>query len=60
MASGEMSAAGFEGFLERAIKRAIQNTTNGSIHHVFMDWRHMPALKGLIAKIPCVCFWNHS
>ncbi len=44
MASGEMSSAEFTGFLERAMHRAIQFSTNGSIHYYFMDWRHLPEL----------------
>ena len=41
MASGEMSKAEFTEFLEQAFRQLAAHTTDGSIHQVFMDWRHL-------------------
>ena len=41
MASGEMSASQFEGFLKTVFKLLVQFSTPGSLHFLFMDWRHM-------------------
>jgi DNA modification methylase len=41
MASGEMSKAEFTGFLEQAFRQLAAHTTDGSIHQIFMDWRHL-------------------
>ena len=40
-ASGEMTADQFTAFLETAFRNLAANSTDGSIHMVFMDWRHM-------------------
>jgi hypothetical protein len=45
-ASGEMSAAEFTRFLEKAITCFIEFSADGSIHDIFMDWRHLPELLG--------------
>ena len=44
MASGEMSEAAFTAFLETFIRHAIAFSENGSIHYLFIDWRHLPEL----------------
>jgi DNA modification methylase len=41
MASGEMSKAEFTAFLEQAFRQLATHTVDGSIHQVFMDWRHL-------------------
>jgi DNA modification methylase len=41
MASGEMSKVEFTGFLKTAFGNLIAFSGNGSIHLLFMDWRHM-------------------
>ncbi len=41
MASGEMSPAEFTGFLTETLALASNHALDGSIHYVFMDWRHM-------------------
>jgi DNA modification methylase len=41
MASGEMSAAQFTAFLERAFRNLADHSVDGSIHFICMDWRHM-------------------
>lgn len=41
MASGEMSKAEFTGFLKASFINLVRYTSDGSIHYVCMDWRHM-------------------
>ena len=41
MASGEMSRDGFTRFLHDAMATMAQNSLDGAIHFVCMDWRHM-------------------
>ena len=41
MATGEMSALEFTGFLERALRNLADHSVDGSIHFLCMDWRHM-------------------
>ena len=44
MASGEMSSLVFTGFLERSFANCAMVSVTGSIHFIFMDWRHIPEL----------------
>lgn len=41
MASGEMSRAEFENFLTVVLGNLAEFSRDGSIHFVFMDWRHI-------------------
>ncbi|WP_245191046.1 DNA-methyltransferase [Jannaschia formosa] len=41
MASGEMTGAEFAAFLGRAFRNLAQNSVDGSIHFLCMDWRHI-------------------
>ena len=41
MASGEMNEAEFTDFLSRAFSLLADNTANGSVHFICMDWRHL-------------------
>jgi DNA modification methylase len=41
MASGEMSENEFTEFLSRVFRNLKENSKDGSIHYVCMDWRHM-------------------
>jgi DNA modification methylase len=62
MASGEMSAAAFTRFLSDALGNCVAHSTNGSIHFVFMDWRHMrevlAAGDAVYSELKNVCVWN--
>lgn len=64
MASGEMSEPAFGTFLETFIRRAQTHSANGSIHFVFMDWRHLPVLlnaaRPLYAEWKNLIVWNKS
>jgi len=44
MASGEMDAGQFSEFLTSACSLLAQNSRDGAIHFVCMDWRHMAML----------------
>ena len=41
MASGEMTVPEFTQFLTGALRNLANNSVDGSIHYVCMDWRHM-------------------
>ena len=41
MASGEMDPAEFTDFLKKALQNLADHSMDGSIHFIFMDWRHM-------------------
>lgn len=57
MASGEMSEVEFTKFLADAISNAIQYSRDGSIHFLFIDWRHLPEL--LAAARPQYSEWKN-
>jgi DNA modification methylase len=57
MASGEMSEEAFTGFLATFIRQAIAASSDGSIHYVFIDWRHLPEL--LAAGRPLYTEWKN-
>jgi hypothetical protein len=57
MASGEMSEAAFTAFLESFIRQVIAHSGDGSIHYLFIDWRHLPEL--LIAARPRYSVWKN-
>jgi len=57
IASGEMSEAAFTAFLESFIRQAIIFSEDGSIHFVFIDWRHLPEL--LTAARPLYADWKN-
>jgi DNA modification methylase len=56
-AAGEMSAAQFTEFLKQFIRFAIKFSQDGSIHYIFMDWRHLPEL--LNAALPLYMEWKN-
>ena len=64
MASGEMSEDEFVAFLKDTFVRLKENTTDGSIHMIFMDWRHqlemMLAGRHVYSELKNVCIWNKS
>lgn len=61
MASGEMSAREFTTFLATAFMRLADFSTNGSIHFICMDWRHMRELLEAAGKpyseLKNLCVW---
>lgn len=61
MASGEMSSEAFTDFLKTAFQHLAEHTTDGSIHYVCMDWRHvteiMTAGEEIYAELKNICVW---
>jgi DNA modification methylase len=61
MASGEMSPEAFTSFLSTVFRNLAANATEGSIHQVFMDWRHisemMAAGKEAYSELKNLCVW---
>jgi DNA modification methylase len=57
VASGEMSESEFTAFLEEFIRLTARHSQDGSIHFVFIDWRHMPEL--LAAARPIYSEWKN-
>jgi DNA modification methylase len=61
MASGEMSSAQFTAFLKSAMEWLIAFSADGSIHFLFMDWRHlaeMTAATSLYTQFKNLVIWN--
>ena len=44
MASGEMSEAEFTAFLKTTFELMCRHSSDGSVHTIFMDWRHLPEI----------------
>src|SRR5262249_48248457 len=57
MAAGEMSEEAFTAFLDGFIRQAIAFSNDGSIHFLFIDWRHLPEL--LAAARPRYPEWKN-
>jgi len=64
MASGEFSAAEFKAFLHTALGHAVSCSTNGAIHFVCMDWRHLPEIlaagDAVYSELLNLCVWAKS
>jgi DNA modification methylase len=61
MASGEMSIAEFTGFLRIVFQNLAAASSNGSIHFVAMDWRHMAEVleagQDAYSELKNLCVW---
>jgi len=61
MASGEMSSAEFTEFLAKTFERLVASSTDGSMHFICMDWRHMrevqEAADGPYTELKNLCVW---
>jgi DNA modification methylase len=57
MAAGEMSEEAYTAFLGSFIRNAVAFSANGSIHYLFIDWRHLPEL--LAAARPLYLNWKN-
>ena len=64
MASGEMTSEAFADFLTTVFGRLAAHTTNGSIHDICMDWRHidemMTAGRAIYTELKNLCIWNKT
>lgn len=62
--SGELSEAGFITFLGKALDGMAKVSRDGSLHYVFMDWRHLPELldagKAVYDDWLNLCVWAKS
>jgi DNA modification methylase len=46
-ASGELSYQGFNEFLDDVISNLISHSVDGSVHDLFIDWRHLHQLQSI-------------
>jgi DNA modification methylase len=64
MAVGEMSRDEFLTFLSVALTNAARFTKDGSVHYVFMDWRHIDVLleasRDIYSELLNICVWNKT
>lgn len=63
MASGEMSTAAFTEFLHSVFSQLVAVSSNGAIHYVCMDWRHMGevlAAGAVYDEFKNLCVWAKS
>jgi ParB/Sulfiredoxin domain/DNA methylase len=63
MASGEMTAPEFTGFLNSFMSHAVRHSHDGAIHFICMDWRHMGEVldaAGELYELKNVCVWNKT
>jgi DNA modification methylase len=64
MASGEMSESQFTSFLSSVYALLCKHSTDGSIHQICMDWRHMREMLAAgdtcYSELKNVCIWNKS
>lgn len=63
MGAGEMSETQFVGFLRSVFERLLENSDDGSIHFVCMDWRHLYELLSagkIYSTLKNICIWNKT
>jgi DNA modification methylase len=62
MASGEMSESEFTDFLAQVLTLLASHSVDGSLHYVFMDWRHMREIltagKQVYPELKNLCIWS--
>ena len=61
MAAGEMSESEFADCLAQAFALLASHSVNGSLHYIFVDWRHMREIlatgKHAYTELKDVCVW---
>ena len=61
-ASGEMTQSEFTEFLNQSVKNLSAYSKKGSVHYLFMDWKHISeiqsACKYVYQKLLNICVWN--
>src|SRR6185312_1279545 len=61
MASGEMTAQEFATFLEKSFRNMAEHSADGSLHYVFMDWRHVEDIitagRATYSHLLNICVW---
>jgi len=62
MASGEMTASEFTGFLRSVFRNCVRFSKNGSLHFHFQDWRHiremLDAADGVYSEFKQLICWD--
>lgn len=60
-ATGEMSVDEFTQFLQISMKHLAEHSTDGSVHMLFIDWRHLPEMLAaggaVYSKLLNLCVW---
>jgi len=63
-ASGEMSSPEFTAFLGSVFSNLAASSSDGAIHYVAMDWRHMrevlDAADGVYSALKNLCVWSKT
>lgn len=61
MASGEMSSVEFTQFLTTTLDLLTKHSVQGSVHTIFMDWRHLPEIieagQSAYTSLLNMCVW---
>jgi DNA modification methylase len=64
MASGEMSPAEFQNFLQGSLAQAVRHCVDGAIHFICTDWRYLHELlavtKEIYSEMMNLCVWNKT
>ena len=64
VASGEMTPEEFAAFLYDALSNLALNSTDGALHYVCMDWRHLRELMSaggrIYTELKNICVWNKT
>jgi hypothetical protein len=64
MGGGEMSEAEFTAFLTAVFGLLAENSIDGSIHQICMDWRHMEEMlaagRAVYSELKNLCIWNKT
>ena len=64
MATGEMDDAAYGDFLRAFMGGAIDSSTDGALHYICIDWRHVydviAAGRDLYTDLKNICVWNKS
>jgi DNA modification methylase len=64
MGCGEMSEAEFTAFLKTVFALLADNSVDGSIHQICMDWRHMGEMleagRTVYSELKNLCVWNKT
>lgn len=64
MASGEMTENEFATFLETVFRNLAENSTDGSLHYICIDWRHVWELlcagRKAYRELKNLCVWNKT
>ncbi len=61
VASSEMSVAEFNAFLRNILEQLSRNSAKGTLHFIFMDWRHteelLSAAHAVYSELKNICVW---